>query len=339
MTITQEVFEAFLNCPTKSYLRAKKAAGVPSEVTQWRQSQRQDFRESCWERLRSDTRGEGVFVGTPPLPDLESARYCVILGYVVDLLGIHCLLDGLERDRAVTCPKQSSYIPVRFVPNEKLAPSDKLLVAFDAFAFSQATGKTPHLAKIIHGGHLRTVTISLDGLYDKVRSILGSINARQAPAPPPLMLNRHCPECEYRYRCRQIALEKDDLSLLSNIGEKEQKRQHERGIFMVTQLSYTFRPRKRPRDKPFKHEYALQALAIRKKQVHVVGTPIVQGPGTPVYFDIEGDPDRNFYYLVGLRFRSGETLVQRSFWADDLAAEREMWTESLRTLTSISNPA
>ena len=44
-------------------------------------------------------------------------------------------------------------------------------------------------------------------------------------------------------RCRQKAEEKDDLSLLSGMTEKERRNLHDKGIFTVTQLSYTFRPR------------------------------------------------------------------------------------------------
>jgi hypothetical protein len=66
-----------------------------------------------------------------------------------------------------------------------------------------------------------------------------------------------------------------------------------------------------------KHEPALKALAFRKKQIHVVGTPIWSNLGYPIYFDVEGVPDREFYYLIGLRYMSGDRYVQRSFWADD----------------------
>ena len=41
------------------------------------------------------------------------------------------------------------------------------------------------------------------------------------------------------------AIEKDDLSLLVNMPEKERARLNSKGIFTVTQLSYTFRPRRR----------------------------------------------------------------------------------------------
>ena len=81
---------------------------------------------------------------------------------------------------------------------------------------------------------------------------------------PPLVLNKHCAECEFRSRCRQTAIEKDDLSLLPNIGVKERKKQNDKGIFTVLQLSYTFRPRRRPAHGLLKHQHALKALALRK---------------------------------------------------------------------------
>ena len=45
-------------------------------------------------------------------------------------------------------------------------------------------------------------------------------------SPPDLILNRHCGECEFRDGCRQKALEKDDLSLLGGMTEKERKKLH-----------------------------------------------------------------------------------------------------------------
>ena len=46
----------------------------------------------------------------------------------------------------------------------------------------------------------------------------------------------------------------------------ERKQFHNKGIVSVTQLSYTFRPRRRPkhlREKPEKYHHSLKALAIR----------------------------------------------------------------------------
>src|SRR5579863_2393998 len=68
------------------------------------------------------------------------------------------------------------------------------------------------------------------------------------------------------------------------------------------------------------------------------GTPTLSAPGTPVYFDVEGDPDRDFYYLIGLRTSSADSFLHYSFWANDLSDERDMWTECLRRLGAIDNP-
>jgi hypothetical protein len=51
----------------------------------------------------------------------------------------------------------------------------------------------------------------------------------------------------------------------------------------------------RPIDKRDKYQHSLKALAIREKKIHIVGSPAVKIEGTPVYLDVEGVPDRDFY--------------------------------------------
>jgi hypothetical protein len=55
------------------------------------------------------------------------------------------------------------------------------------------------------------------------------------------------------------------------------------------------------RDKREKYHHSLRALAIRQKKIHIVGNPEIMIEGTPVYLDVEGLPDRDFYYLIGVR--------------------------------------
>lgn len=156
------------------------------------------------------------------------------------------------------------------------------------------------------------------------------------------MLNKHCVECEFQQRSRQLAVEKDELTLLSRMTEKERKSQHSRGIVSVTQLSYTFRPRrksKRLAGQPEKHNLALQALAIREQKIHVVGKPEFKIVGTPVYLDVESVPERELYYLIGLRILSpGCRVVQHSYWANEPCEEKEIWASFLRALSTIESP-
>jgi hypothetical protein len=122
---------------------------------------------------------------------------------------------------------------------------------------------------------------------------------------------------------------------------KERQKLNDKGIFTVTQLSYTFRPRRRrwfKASQAFKHEPALKALAIRKDRIHVVGTPTFNTPEGTVYLDVEGVPDHDFYYLIGLRYRVRDEYVQHSFWADSRSDEREMWASCIGALTLLQNP-
>jgi hypothetical protein len=188
----------------------------------------------------------------------------------------------------------------------------------------------------------RVTKVKTSALAGEVRKRLEKIAALlSSPTPPDLVLNRHCAECEFQDRCRKIAIEKDDLSLLAGMSAKERQKLRSKGIFTVTQLSYTFRPRRRPkrlRDKREKYHHSLKALAIREKKIHVVGSPELKIEGTPVYLDVEGLPDRDFYYLIGLRIGHGDAAVQHSLWADTVADEGKIWREFLAILETVEKP-
>jgi hypothetical protein len=169
----------------------------------------------------------------------------------------------------------------------------------------------------------------------QARQVLQDIKGLQTGSPPRLVLNSHCGICEFRQRCQAEARAKDDLSLLRGIGEKEIVKYNKRGIFTVMQLSCTFRSRKPPRpsrQKPQSHQAALQALAIREQKVYVYGTPELPTCPTRIYFDLEGDPDRRFAYLLGMIVQTGAMEERYSFWADTPAAEAWMYQQFLNVV-------
>ena len=339
MVITQAIFAAFTQCRTKSHLSSHSAAVAENLLGQARQHWDQLYQRNGSSRLRARVLDDQLYVGTPAVAAIQQQQYRVILDCTLQASDLRAHVHGLELVRSPRTKGRSAYVPIRFVSTERISTADKLLLAFDASVFSQACGITPpRLGKLIHGREYATTTVPLAPLYTKVHSVLAAISAQQAsPTPPPLVLNKHCAQCQYASRCRQIATEADDLSLLAKISAKERKKYHEKGIFTVKQLSYTFRPRRRAAEHR-KHEHALQALAIRKNQIHVVGALTLNETGTLVYLDVEGDPDRDFYYCIGLRFEAGGATVQRSYWADSPSDEGTMWTECLRTLAGIDTP-
>ena len=76
----------------------------------------------------------------------------------------------------------------------------------------------------------------------------------------------------------------------------------------------------------------MRALAIRENKIHAVDLLDPKLDGTPVYLDVEGLPDRDFYYLIGVRVGTGHCAVQYGFWADDEDGEKRIWNEFLAIL-------
>src|SRR5438552_6510551 len=125
--------------------------------------------------------------------------------------------------------------------------------------------------------------------------------------------------------CHRLAEEADDLSLLRGMSEKEIEEQRSRGVTTVTQFSYTYRPGRRGKNKSGKarkHDHALQALAIRENKVYVLDAPTVPRGSTALYLDVEGIPDRDFYYLIGLAVVRDGACTTHSFWAEDRKSTR-----------------
>lgn len=342
MQITEEIFQAFLKCKTKCYLRISGTVGLQPEFRDWERFLAEDFQQKCSHRLLSNFQQDECFVGTPSSQELENKKYRIVINCIVQAQRVQSHIQALERLPSPGNTKHNHYIPIRFIPKEKITEFDKLLLSFDAFVLFTTSGRMPLFGKIIHSIEQKTVRIKLDRLMKSTESITAKITTQQSTAKEPLLiLNKHCAECEFQLQCRQSARQKDELTLLSGMTEKERSKLNSKGFFTITQLSYTFRPRRRPNrslSKPNKYYASLKALAIREQKIHIAGKRELDTGQTPVYIDVEGVPDRNFYYLIGLRIKSGESYIQHSFWANDMSEENEIWVRFLQTISKVESP-
>jgi predicted RecB family nuclease len=341
MKITSSLFHAHVKCPTKCWLRFTGDPATGNAYAEWAQGQNESYRDAAIKRLRSEGPQDECAVA-PAQEDLQTSKWRLGFDVVATFQNLETRVHAVERVPSEGRGKPAQFIPTRFVFTNKLGKDEKLLLAFDAFVLSEILGRGIGLGKIIHGDDHSTLKVKTSSLAGEVRKRLDKVaTLLSSPAPPDLVLNRHCVECEFQSRCRKIAIEKDDLSLLSTMSEKERQKLRAKGIFTVTQLSYTFRPRRRPKrlhDKREKYHHALKALAIREKKIHIVGTPELKIEGTPVYLDVEGLPDRDFYYLIGVRIGNGESAAQHSLWADSVEDEGKIWREFLGILETVERP-
>src|ERR1051326_8859103 len=342
MKITPYLFEAYLKCPTKCWLRSVGEASAGNTYAEWVKTETESYREDGIRHRMEGVPAQECVVSPPAAENVKAATWRLAVDLTAQTEHLESHLHAVERVPSEGRGKPAQFIPIRFIFRNKLTPHDKLLLAFDALVLSEMLGREVSLGKIIHGDNHATQKVKVAALAVEGRKRIEKITAvLSANAPPDLVLNRHCAECEFRDRCRPKAIEKDDLSLLAGMSAKERKEYNSKGIFTVTQLSYTFRPRRRPkrlRDKRERYHHSLKALAIREKKIHIVGSPELKIEGTPVYLDVEGLPDRDFYYLIGVRIGNGESAVQHSLWADTQEDERRIWNEFLGILASVSRP-
>jgi predicted RecB family nuclease len=342
MKITSYLFEAYLKCPTKCFLRSLGEVDRGNAYANWVKTRNESYRREGLKRLMEGVLRDECVISPTDAGHLKTSKWRLSVDLVARAQNLESGIHAVERLPSEGPGQPSQFIPIRFSFTNKVTRDDKLLVAFDALSLSKILDREVSQGKIIHGDDQAPLKVKIPLLAGEVRKLIGKSTALLSNASTPdLVLNRHCPECEFQVRCRQKAVEKDDLSLLSGMTEKERKKYNSKGIFTVTQLSYTFRPRRRPRrlaTKREKYHHSLKALAIRERKVHIVGNPELKIEGTPVYVDVEGLPDRDFYYLIGVRVKNADGVVPHSLWADSKAEEKRIWTEFLGVLSGIENP-
>jgi predicted RecB family nuclease len=333
-TLTDDIFAAFLKCRYKAYLKIQRAAGDPSDYQQLQTRLAAEYRLVARQKLLRTRDPASVVVSPLAIAEAIRSQPTLILDAPVADADGSCRLDALERGPG------GVYAPIHFAPQPRIATDDRMRLAFGAIVLARVQRSQPDTGRIVHGQEFKASRVSLPVLVEPVHESVLQIRALQdSPTPPPLILNRHCPECEYRQSCRAKAVEKDDLSLLRGLSAKEIAGLNNRGIFTVTQFSHTFRPArmKRVKETGARHDHALQALAVRERKVYVARRPPLPDGKVRAYLDVEGLPNRDFYYLIGLSVEGGERGRRSSFWAEREADERGIWNAFLEAIQALGS--
>jgi predicted RecB family nuclease len=198
--------------------------------------------------------------------------------------------DGLIKVQGPSDLGPFHYVPVLFHDGQVQAAQRALLELF-CLALQELQGRAPSTALIWRSAN-KPATIRVSPDLKAAKSIMLEIRQVQTGASVPmLVLNDHCQACEFRDRCYAQALKEDNLSLLRDMNRLQITRLHNKGIFTLNQLSYTFEARRRPKrakKSALVHHFPLQALALRDEKVFVHGNPALSCAGTRIYLDIEG---------------------------------------------------
>jgi CRISPR/Cas system-associated exonuclease Cas4 (RecB family) len=226
--ITASVFAAYLKCPTKAVLLACGETSFDTFFTDIGRNTSLAYKAKI-KRISSvkfcELAGSSSAEMSPTFVDSETAFYT----------------RSIEDHRRVKRPKPAKdYLPILYSAFDRVEQSDQLIVSFWALAIAQAMGtEISQNGKIIFGAAERVKTVSVAELLASTRQTVNEIAKElDSKIPRPVVLNKHCSVCDFRSRCRDIAINREDLSLLGAMTEKERAKCREKGISTITQLSY-----------------------------------------------------------------------------------------------------
>jgi hypothetical protein len=82
MKITPDVFEAYLKCPTKCWLRATNEPSAGATYSAWVKAQNHSYRVSETRRLAADSPDEEVVI-SPDVKNFKAAKWRLASGLAV----------------------------------------------------------------------------------------------------------------------------------------------------------------------------------------------------------------------------------------------------------------
>jgi len=334
---------AFVRCRYKAFLKCTGQTGSPAEYELLENRLTDVYQEKASRRLAERFSPREVAHGPLSLEDALKGRHRLILNVSSIYEHGSITIPAIER---LASGRQQDYAVVTFSPGNKVTRPTKLLAALLGTAIRTWYGLPVSCVNVVFGPRFSTTRLGLSGpnglthLGNEAAPIFRDLEAMvTTPAAPKLFLNSHCNVCEFRDRCRKEATERENLSLLTGLQPKEIDAWNERGIFTITQLAHTFRPKTMGRSsvQPKRHSQQLQAMAIRDKTTYIRKRPDVPAAATRVYLDVEGIPDTGLFYLIGLLVVKDGGQVRHQFWADNELDQKAMWQDFLSVLTKLDD--
>lgn len=333
--IAREVLEASFQCGFKLHLRLHGQRDAKSDYEMLCNDSQEMVTKEAMARILASNPHSDIPVGvklTSSLlkggnPFILNARFLTEFGELQ--------LEGLKKVSGFSRLGDFHYLPIICYEGQKIRKEQRLFLEFCALFISRLQGAIPNRGVIYHGRECKLMTVRLSPDLNQGRNILEEMRrSRNSVHAPKLILNRHCNTCEFMKRCYRQAIGEDNLSLLGGIGEKELKKFARKGIFTISQLSHTFRPRRKGKrqEQSRQHNHALQAMALRDNTVYVLGTPKLPTSPVRVYFDAEGDPDEDYIYLIGMIVSDGTSETSCSFWADNKDQQVHIFRQFLSRL-------
>ena len=332
--ITSEVFVAYSQCPLKAFLLLfADDEGVLHDYPRILEEKRQVNKTEYLKKIKQSHENVEKY----KQDNLNEKQFLIEATLRTGCWEAHC--DVLTKVEINTSNK-AIYEPTIVVGTYSVIQEQKTELLFIGQVLGLIQEQLPGTGKIV-GMDGKSHQVKLESGYKVIAPFIKILKqwAEEKPTQTPaLILNRHCSSCQFQQNCKAKAKEVDHLSLLTGITEREINKLNKKGLFTVTQLSYTYRARKQGKNnRKIKHSHALKALSIRDNKIYVVQKEVVNVSDTLIFLDIEGIPDQNFYYLIGLVIVQNGNIQEFSLWADSQMDEVKIWRKLMEILNLYDN--
>ncbi len=321
---------AYLQCQRKAFLLfCANEKGIPNEYTEVIQKQKIAARDRYIEVLKQSSSDIQSY-------NTNNLKFGsdFLFNATLQMDGAEADCDILQKVKVHSNLGRYSYESIIVSGMCNIGKEEELSLYFAGYVLGHTQGRVPEFGTIVNmrseprrfrlEKSAKIFTTTINSLRDWIAS--------QAIEPPPIILNKHCSYCQFQNLCKSEAELKDNLSLLKGITPKIMKKYEKKGIFTVKQLSYLFKPRKHNKKRikrALLHSLELQALAIRTNKVYIQELPEISRQPTELFLDIEGIPDQDAYYLIGLLICNSDKYEYYSYWADSLKDEGQIWQQFL----------
>lgn len=326
-----ELIDSFIKCKYKAYCIFNHVSGEKTEFERFQEFLTGVYKEQFYKNLvhKNSLIIESI---NSPLNEIS-----FVLNPVANYNEFTISFDAMEVQPAES--NSRFYIPIVISPREKITNYDKLCLVIKCILFSEANSLTIDYAKITYGKKANVLRLKLKSYLKQAQSIKKELLKGISQNKPLFFKNEHCKVCEFHDDCRNKLIQLDDLSLLSGSTLTKILQTKNRGIFTITQLSYSFRPKKSPnlyRSKnPYKWE--LKALAIKDKRTYIIDMPGFSDSEFQVFIDFEGLPDEEYCYLLGVVIITKTIKKTFSFWCDNKTGENVIFINLVKLLSSYDN--
>lgn len=328
---SKEILESYFKCRYKTHLYFLGEKGIKSDYEKLLLESRAQIKQKANQIIISRCSKDEVAFNVVLSRQLLQREFRFIINGKVKDENLSLSFEYLKKMDGRSKIANCHYVPILISESENIHIDEKRLLALYGLILAYVQARHPREGIFIHGQQLKTSVLKLNPSDRKTRRVLEDIkDIQKGVNPPPLILNSHCQVCEFQQRCLQQATNDDNISLLRGMTEKQMIKFSHRGILTVAQLSHIYRARRKPSTKTApRHDFALQALALREKRIYINELPPQAHVPVRIFLDIEGIPERHFDYLVGALICTPDSEIYHSFWADDPTQESTIFERFL----------